>query len=115
MEQILSGSEASGSGVAGYPKDLDITVYDDGRWRYAASMPDEEGSFREVFLHPVDGGSWGLRLHEHIGSDQFEGETEPRWRDGFRIESFGGQPISYSVAREAAEGWLRGGRIGNVA
>ena len=115
MEQILSGSEASGSGVASYPKDLDITVYDDGRWRYAASLPDDEGSFREVFLHPVDGGSWGMRLHEHFGSDEFQGETTPRWKDGFEVNDLGSGFMSYDMARGAAEVWLRGGRIHTVA
>ncbi len=111
MNQSIVGSEAAKSGALHYPEDLDITVYDDGCWRYAASFPDDFGSFREVFLHPLESGAWGIRLHEHVGSEEFQGETDRRWKDGLEVESLGSGPMSYEAARGAAEVWLRGGRI----
>ena len=115
MNHTMPAPEGVKPAMAGYPKDLDITVYDDGRWRYAASFPDDLGSFREVFLHPLDGRGWGIRLHEHIGSEEFQGESEPRWKGGLEIETIGAGPMSYEAARGAAEVWLRGGRISGVA
>ncbi|MNU56077.1 hypothetical protein D3C71_451640 [compost metagenome] len=112
MNKTIVGSEAAKPSVAlRYPEDLDITVYGDGRWRYAASFPDDIGSFREVFLHPLESGGWGIRLQEHVGSEEFQGETERRWKDGLEVESLGSGPMSYEVARGATEVWLRGGRI----
>lgn len=115
MSQSLVESKATSARAVRYPEDLDITVYDDGRWRYAASLPDFLGSFREVFLHPLSGDAWGLRLQEHVGSEEFQGETEARWKGGLEVETFGSGPISYETACASAEVWLRGGRILAVA
>jgi len=115
MNRSMSEAEAHKPEVMRYPEDLDITIYDDGRWRHAASYPDTRGYFREVYLRPLDGCGWGIRLHEHVASTEFQGETVPRWKDGLEIEDLGSGSMSYEMARGAAEVWIRGGRIVAVA
>lgn len=115
MSQSVVGHEKTQSSVQRYPDDLDITIYDDGRWRYAASFPDDFGSFREVHLQPAAGGGWNIRLQEHVGSEEFQGETKPRWKDGLEVDAIGSGVMTYEVARGATEVWVRGGRISAVA
>lgn len=117
MEDALIGAETSGSGIVRYPPDFDIVTYDDGRWRYAASLPDDHdfGSFREVYLSRLEGGNWELRLYENVGSTEIHGVTSPRWERGLSIDTDGARLMTYETARDAAEVWLRGGSIFGIA
>lgn len=95
-----------------YPGDLDITIYDDGRWRYANSYPDIRGGFREVYLAPGERG-WQLHLFDNIADPDTQGATKPRWTSGLVVD--GARGPTYDEARSAAETWLRGGEIYDIA
>lgn len=115
MEHVSIGKDTAEAAIVRYPDDLDITTYDDGCWHYAASYPDEIGSYREVYLAARDGGGWELRLYDHVGSTEIHGMTTPRWELGFVVDRDRSGEMSYETARGSAEAWLRGGRIFGVA
>ncbi|NTF17003.1 hypothetical protein G6L37_00990 [Agrobacterium rubi] len=100
---------------AHYPDDLDITVYDDGRWHYAASFPDEFGSYREAYLSPTRADGWSVLIFDHVATREIQGETAARWEAGLLVDNDDGKWIGYEQARGSAETWLRGGRIFGVA
>lgn len=115
MENVSIAKDTQDAVIVRYPDDLDITTYDDGRWHYAASYPDEIGSYREVYLMPKEGGGWKLKLHDHVGSTEIQGMTTSRWDRGFEVDRDRAGDMSYETARGTAEVWLRGGRIFGVA
>jgi hypothetical protein len=115
MEQVIIESNASNSISLGYPDDLDITTYEDGRWRYAASFPDAAGAYREVYLTDNGEFGWSLGLFEHVPDPEVRGAILPRWNDGLVIDQDRFGKLSYETVRGSAEVWLRGGRIYGVA
>lgn len=114
MEHASIATETARTGAAVYPDDLDITVYDDGRWNYASSYPDPRGGFREVYLVSGESG-WQLRLFENIADPDTQGVTKPRWTSGLAVGGEGSQAMTYGEARISAETWLRGGEIYGIA
>lgn len=108
---------------AGYPADLDIIFYDDGKWRYVASLPDDEGGYRDASIFEASDGSWGFRINEFTGNEADEGFARERWEGGYTVDVGGTRsltstaaiPMSYEAARGSAEKWVRNGSLADVA
>ena len=111
MDNAIAVVEASQQDLEVYPDKFDITTYENGRWHYAASFPDANGTYREVYLTPRNDGGWSVRVFEHVGEQKVQGQTVSTWDSGLLVDLEADGRLSYVRARTAAAAWLSDGCV----
>jgi hypothetical protein len=86
--------------------EFDVSFGDDGRWRYASTLP-ESGERRDVLL-VQEAGSWMLRVNFYGGEGPQLLCDDAEWPGGVLLGS--GVALGYEQALGHAIRWLSDGR-----